>query len=95
MLVRAAALGAAPVSIPPPAPPPGKPALAPTIVAPLSPLCVRVSSAARLLGIGRTKTYELINAGDLDTIKVGQAVLVTMKSLEAFVDRRAAPGKRR
>jgi excisionase family DNA binding protein len=52
-------------------------------------LCVRIPEAARMLGIGRTKTYELINAGELDTIKLGQVVVVTIKSLEAFVVRHA------
>lgn len=67
----------------------------PMVATAIPPLCVRIPAAARLLGIGRTKTYELINASELETIKVGQTVLITMKSLEAFVDRRAAPGKPR
>jgi len=54
-----------------------------------SALCVRIPIASQMLGIGRTKTYELIEAGELETIKLGKAVLITTKSLEAFVRRHA------
>lgn len=51
-------------------------------------LAVRVADAARMLGIGKTKTYELIGTGEIEVIKVGRATLVIRASLEAFIARR-------
>jgi excisionase family DNA binding protein len=53
-----------------------------------APLCVRVKVAARMMGIGRTKLYELIGSGEVETIKVGKATLVTTASLNAMIERR-------
>jgi len=35
------------------------------------PLTVRIREACRLTGIGRSKLYELIAAGDIEIVKVG------------------------
>ena len=53
-----------------------------------APLCARVNVAARMIGIGRTKLYELIGNGGVETIKVGKATLVTTASLNAMIARR-------
>lgn len=53
------------------------------------PLSVRITVAAALLGIGRTKLYELIGAGEIELIKVGKVSLIPMRALEDFVDRHA------
>ena len=55
-----------------------------------APLCVRVNVAARMMGIGRTKLYELIGNGEVEAIKVGKATLVTTASLNAMIERRRA-----
>jgi excisionase family DNA binding protein len=52
------------------------------------PLCVRVNVAARMLGLGRTKLYELIGNGEVEVIKVGKATLVKTASLNAMIERR-------
>ena len=54
---------------------------------PLDPLTVRISVAVRLTGIGRSKLYELIKTGDLQTVKIGTATLVTIASLRRLVER--------
>lgn len=54
------------------------------------PLAVRVPEACRLSGIGRSKLYELIKAGELRTVKVGAITLIPLTSLErllGFADR--------
>ena len=57
------------------------------------PLAVRIPDAVRMTGIGRSKLYELIASGDLDTIKVGRCTLVPMESLRALLGKaRMAPG---
>lgn len=55
---------------------------------PVEPICVRVNDAARMIGIGRTKLYELISAGELETVKIGSATRVTTASLYGYVERR-------
>ena len=58
------------------------------------PLAVRIPDAVRMTGIGRSKLYELIASGDLDTIKVGRCTLVPMESLRALLGKaRMVPGR--
>lgn len=38
------------------------------------------------LGIGRTKAYELVNTGEIKSIKVGNAIRIPKKSLLDYVD---------
>jgi excisionase family DNA binding protein len=52
-----------------------------------SALLVPVTAAARLLGIGRTKAYELIDAGELELVHIGRSALVPTESVHAFVRR--------
>jgi excisionase family DNA binding protein len=59
-----------------------------TEVAQISPLSVRVKHACKLIGIGRSKLYELIAAGEIETIKVGAATLIPMSSLVRLVESR-------
>lgn len=49
-------------------------------------LLLSVNEAARALGIGRSKTYELIAAGELETVHIGRAVRVPVDAVERFVD---------
>lgn len=51
------------------------------------PICVRVNDAARLIGVGRTKLYELIAAGEVDTVKLGKATRVLTASLHDLIRR--------
>lgn len=51
------------------------------------PLCVRVPTAARMLGIGLTKMYALIGAGEVQTIRLGRVTLITIASLERLIER--------
>ena len=41
-----------------------------------------------MLGIGRSKVYELIGTGELETIKLGSATLILVESITALVERR-------
>ena len=38
-----------------------------------------------MTGIGRSKLYELITSGDLETIKIGRCTLVTIDALKALL----------
>jgi excisionase family DNA binding protein len=54
----------------------------------MEPITVRPKDAFAALGIGVTKGYELINAGELETIKIGRATRITVTSVRALVERR-------
>lgn len=51
----------------------------------LPPLAVSPDTAAELLGIGRTKLYELLDAGRIASLKVDRRRIIPMKALEAFL----------
>lgn len=51
------------------------------------PITVRIPEACRMLGIGRSKFYELITEGEIQTLKLGSATLVPLDGLRAFVAR--------
>lgn len=50
------------------------------------PLAVRIREACRLTGIGRSKFYELIAAGEIEIIKVGTITLIPTDSLQSFIE---------
>ena len=54
---------------------------------PVERLTVRIPYALVMLGIGRSKLYEPIKQGEIETIKLGSATLVVADSLRALVQR--------
>jgi excisionase family DNA binding protein len=50
-------------------------------------LLLTVSEAAERLGCGRTFVYELISAGELETVKLGRLRRVPVAALDALVER--------
>jgi len=53
----------------------------------MQPYLLPINEAAKTLGIGRTKLYELISAGEVDLLKIGSKSLVTTASIQALVAR--------
>ncbi|MEC3910312.1 helix-turn-helix domain-containing protein [Sphingobium sp. CR2-8] len=51
------------------------------------PITVRVPDACRMLGIRRSKFYELIADGEIRILKLGSATLVPMEQIRALVRR--------
>ena len=51
-------------------------------------ISVRVREACRITGIGRSKLYELIAAGEIEIVKVGSITLIPTDSLRQFIDGR-------
>jgi excisionase family DNA binding protein len=49
-------------------------------------LLYRPKEAAMVLGIGRSKVYDLMRSGRLDSCKDGGARLIPAASLRAYVD---------
>jgi excisionase family DNA binding protein len=51
----------------------------------LEPLTVRVVTAVRITGLSRSRIYELIQSGDLETVKVGRATLIIYVSIKRLI----------
>jgi excisionase family DNA binding protein len=45
-----------------------------------------VREAGEVLGIGRSKTYELINEGALEVVRIGRRALVPRQAVAEFVE---------
>lgn len=51
------------------------------------PICVRIATAVKLTGIGRSTLYELIKAGELETVKVGRSTFIRYASLKRLFEK--------
>jgi excisionase family DNA binding protein len=51
------------------------------------PLLRSIRDTSEDLGIGRTKTYDLIGRGELATVQIGSRRLITVASIEALIER--------
>ena len=58
---------------------------------PAEPLCLKVNEAARMIGVGRTKLYELIASGDVEAVKLGKSTRIVTASLHRLIMRRREP----
>jgi len=47
---------------------------------------LRVEEAAQWLGVGRTKTYELVHKGTLPSVTIGRSRRIAVSALEAFIE---------
>jgi len=50
-------------------------------------LTVRIPTAMAMLGLSRSKFYDLMDGGEIATIKVGRARLIIVQSLREYVAR--------
>ncbi len=53
------------------------------------PLLLKVPQVAKILGLSRTKVYELIATEGLPVVRFGRAVRVSLKSLQQWLDQRS------
>jgi excisionase family DNA binding protein len=53
----------------------------------VAPISVRIATAVRMTGIGRSKLYELIQEGAIDIVKIGSATLIPIASLHRLLER--------
>ena len=51
-------------------------------------LLLTVGEAADRLGVGRSFLYQLIQRGELQSLKLGRARRVPLRALDEFVDKR-------
>jgi excisionase family DNA binding protein len=52
-------------------------------------LLLKPAEAAELIGLGRSKTYALIRAGELPSVRLGSSLRVPLRELQAWVERLA------
>ena len=45
---------------------------------------MRIATAVQLTGISRSRLYELIQSGELKTVKVGRSTLIPFASLKSL-----------
>jgi excisionase family DNA binding protein len=69
--------------------------IAPTTPEPTPPtLALRPREAARALGIGERKLWELTNRGEIPHAKLGRATVYPIAALERWLAERAEGGRR-
>ena len=56
----------------------------------IEPISVTVEDGCRAFGVGRTKMYELMDAGDVESFTVGKRRLINYASLKALAQRLAS-----
>jgi excisionase family DNA binding protein len=55
-------------------------------VAVVEPLLLRANEAAVVLGIGRTKVFEMLASGELPAIRIGRCLRVPKDRLERWIE---------
>ena len=58
----------------------------------INPLTYSVREAAQALGVSTGKMYELVRSEDFPTVRCGHCLRVSIRGLEAWVDKKAAEG---
>jgi excisionase family DNA binding protein len=51
------------------------------------PLLLRVNDAAKLLGVGVTKIYDLMRRRELSFVKIGRSTRIELTAIQDFIDR--------
>jgi len=59
-------------------------------MSPVEPLLLTIPQVAVMLGLGRTKVYDLIEREGLPSIKLGTARRIPRQALEAWLTKRIA-----
>ena len=56
-------------------------------------LTYTVSEASKVLGIGRTKMYELVGSGEIQSIRFGDAIRISKEYIDGLVKPRIKQGQ--
>jgi excisionase family DNA binding protein len=57
----------------------------------VEPLLVRVTEAARILSLSRSTIYEMLDAGELPSVRRGTARRIPVAALRAWIAQQVAP----
>ncbi len=58
----------------------------------MNPVLLTVEDAAQALALGRTKVYELVETGELRSVKIGRSRRIPVQALDEFVRTHLQPG---
>lgn len=61
-------------------------------VAPIDRELLRAEEVARVLGIGRSKVFEMLRAGELPVIRLGRSVRIPRRALAEWIEQRTEQG---
>ncbi len=64
----------------------------PQLPLPVEPLLVRVEEAARILSLSRSTIYEMLDAGELPSVRRGAARRIPVAALRAWVAHQSTGG---
>jgi excisionase family DNA binding protein len=53
----------------------------------ISDLLLKPEAAAQALNVGRSKIYQLMEAGEIESVKIGRSRRISVKALEAFTEK--------
>jgi hypothetical protein len=56
----------------------------------LEPLVTDVAGAQRMLDAGHQKIWDLLNAGELESFRLGRARRITIQSIRSYIQRKVA-----
>jgi excisionase family DNA binding protein len=51
-------------------------------------LLLRVSEAAEMLSVARSKAYAMVQTGELPSVRLGKSVRIPVRSLNEYVERK-------
>jgi len=57
------------------------------------PVLLRAQEVAKILGIGRTKVFEMLATGELPVLRIGRSVRVPRGELHEWVRQRTSGGR--
>lgn len=49
-------------------------------------IAVRIPVAAKMIGISRSRFYELLSSGEIEAVKLGRSTLIPVAGLKAFIE---------
>lgn len=53
---------------------------------PIDPITVRIPMAVKLAWLSRSRLYEFIQSGEIETIKIGASTFIPYESLRSFIE---------
>lgn len=56
-------------------------------------LLLRLDEVAKILALGRSTVYNLVNAGELPIVRIGKSIRIPADALEAWVEKKTRGGK--
>ncbi|HEX6351081.1 MAG TPA: helix-turn-helix domain-containing protein [Candidatus Dormibacteraeota bacterium] len=57
-------------------------------------MLLRAEEAARMLGLGRSKVFQMLAAGELPVVRIGRSVRIPREELREWIKQKAAADRR-